>query len=193
MCTNVQVNISNSQKEKLKRALASGQEFSLRLSYNDLIGGNDDIALTQPQLNRLQKAYETGKGLTIKMFKTQIAQNMKVKGGFLLLLAGLASQVIPFLTGTVLPALGVDAFSGLASTGEQKLVGNGLFLKKGGCVCEVETDGKRLLLEPVSGKSFTKLGDGLFLKKEGRGYDGKGLLLGPNSPFRNIPILAMLL
>ena len=39
-------------------------------------------------------------------------------------LAGLASQAIPFLTGTVLPALGVGALSGLASTGVQKLVGN---------------------------------------------------------------------
>jgi len=193
MYTNIQVNIPNSQKEKLKKALASGQEFSLRLSYNDLIGGNDIIALTRPQLNRLQKAYETGKGLTIKMSKTQIAQNMKVEGGFLPLLAGLASQAIPFLTGTVLPALGVGALSGLASTGVQKLVGNGLYIKKGGRVCEVETDGKRLLLEPVSGKSFAKLGDGLFLKKEGRVYDGKGLLLGPNSPFKNIPILGMLL
>ena len=47
---------------------------------------------------------------------------MKVQGGFLPLLAGLASQALPFLTGTVLPALGVGALSGLASTGVQKLV-----------------------------------------------------------------------
>jgi len=50
---------------------------------------------------------------------------MKVQGGFLPLLAGLASQALPFLTSTVLPALGVGALSGLASTGVQKLVGNG--------------------------------------------------------------------
>ena len=69
-----------------------------------------------------------------------------------------------------------------------------MYIKKGGCVCEVETDGKRLLLEPVSSKkSCTKLGDGLYLKKEGKLYDGKGLLLGPNSPFKNVPILGMLL
>ena len=48
-------------------------------------------------------------------------------------------------------------------------------------------------LEPTSGKGFAKLGDGLYLKKEGKIYDGKGLLLGPNSPFKNIPILGMLL
>ena len=118
---------------------------------------------------------------------------MKVQGGFLPLLAGLAFQALPFLTGTVLPALGVGALSGLASTGVQKLVGNGLYIKKGGCVCEVETDGRGLYLEPTSGKGFSKLGDGLYLKKDGKIYDGKGLLLGPNSPFKNIPILGMLL
>ena len=101
------------------------------------------------------------------------------------MLAGLASKV--------LPALGIGALTGLASTEVQKLVGNGLYIKKGGYVCEVETDGKRLLLEPVSKKLFTKLGDGLYLKKEGKLYDGRGLLLGPNSPFKNVPILGMLL
>ena len=159
MYTNVNVNISDGQKEKLKKALAAGHELSLHLSHADLVG-NDVIALTQSQLNRLKKAYEAGKGVTIKMSKTQIAHNMKVEGGFLPLLASLASQAIPFLTGTVLPALGVGALSGLASTGVQKLVGNGLYMKKGGCVCEVETDGKRALLEPVNGKPFSKLGDG---------------------------------
>jgi len=50
-----------------------------------------------------------------------------------------------------------------------------------------------LYLKPTSGKTFSKLGDGLYLKKEGKIYDGKGLLLGSNSPFKNIPILGMLL
>ena len=98
--------------------------------------------MTQSQLNRLKKAHQAGKGVTIKMSKSQVAHNMKAHGGFLPLLAGLASQALPFLTGTVLPALGVCALSGLASTGLQKLVGDGLYIKKGGCVCEVETDGR---------------------------------------------------
>ena len=72
-------------------------------------------------------------------------------------------------------------------------MGNGLYLKKGGCVCEGETDGKRVLLEPVSGNEFTKLGNGLYLKDGGQMYEGSGLLLGENSPFKNIPILGMLL
>ena len=58
----------------------------------------------------------------------------------------------------------------------KKLVGNGLYIKKGGCVCEVETDGRGLYLEPASDKGFSKLGDGLYLKKEGKIYDGKGFI-----------------
>jgi len=60
-------------------------------------------------------------------------------------------------------------------------------------ICEIDTDGKRLLLEPVKGKVLAKMGDGLHLKKQGKVNDGSGLLLGPNSPFKNIPILGMLL
>ena len=60
---------------------------------------------------------------------------MKIEGGSLPALAGL----IPFLIGTVLPALGVGAVLGLASTGVQKLIGNGLYLKKGSGVCRIET------------------------------------------------------
>ena len=176
------VNVSDNQKQKIRNALAAGTQLSLRLSHEDIVG-NDVIAVTQSQLNRLKKAHQAGKGVTIKMSKSQVAHNMKVQGGFLLLLAGLTSQALPFLTGTVLPALGVGALSGLASTGVQKLVGNGLYIKKGGCVCEVETDGSGLYLKPTTGKGFSKLGDGLYLKK-GHIYDGKSLLLGPNSPFK---------
>ena len=192
MYTNFKVNISDGQKEKLNEALTAGTQLSLHLSHSDL-AGEHTIAVTQSQLNKLNKAKEASKGVNIKMSKTQARHNMKVHGGILSLLAGLASQAIPFITGTVLPALGVGALSNLASTGVQKLMGNGLYIKKGGCVCEVETGGKRLLFEPANGKVLAKYGDGLYLKREGKLYDGSGLLLGPNSPFKNIPILGFLL
>ena len=114
---------------------------------------------------------------------------MKTEGGFLPALAGL----VPFLTGTVLPALGVGALSGLASTGVQKLIGNGLYLKKGGSVCQIETDGNELYLGPTSGKRFETVGNGLYLMKQGGLYDRRGLTLGKNRPFKNIPILGMIL
>ena len=73
--------------------------------------------------------------------------------------------MIPFLTGTVLQGLGVEALSGLASSGFQKLIGNGLYLKNRGSVCQTETDGKRLYLGPASGKGFENVGNGLYLMK----------------------------
>ena len=122
------------------------------------------------------------------MSKTQLAHK-KIEGVYLPALAGL----IPFLTGTVLPALGVGALSGLASTVVQKVIGNGLYLKKGGRVSQIETDGEGLHLGIASGKGFETVGNGLYLMKRGRLYDGRGLILGPNSQFKNIPILGMIL
>ena len=71
---------------------------------------------------------------------------MKIEGGFLPMLSG----SIPFLTGAVLPTLGVGELSGLTATDVHRLTGNGLFLKKGGSVVQIETDGKWLYLGPKS-------------------------------------------
>ena len=56
---------------------------------------------------------------------------------------------------------------------------------------KVTPAGKGLYLAPW--KKGNAIGDGLYLKT-GKGYaDGRGLLLRPNSPFKNVPILGMLL
>jgi len=113
--TNIKLNISNEQKNKIKNALNSGADnITIKLKHEDLTG-DDTIALTKTQINKLKKAYESSKGTTITMSKAQTKYNMKIEGGFLPLLAGLAAKAIPFITGTVLPALGVGALSGLAS------------------------------------------------------------------------------
>ena len=57
-----------------------------------------------------------------QILKMQLAHNMKIESGFLPALA----KLIPFLEGIVLPALRVGALSGLARTGVQKLIGNGM-------------------------------------------------------------------
>ena len=59
-------------------------------------------------------------------------------------------------------------------------------------MCRIETDGQRLYLGPASGKGFETVGNGLYLMKQGGLYDGRGLILGRNSPFKNIPILGMI-
>ena len=148
--TNVKMRISEGQKDKLKKAFESNSKsITIRLTFSDL-HDKDVIALTKSQLDRLVEAYEEKNGMTIKMSKTQIAHNMKIEGGFLPALAGL----IPFIKGTVLLTLGVGALSGLETTGVQKLIGNGLYLKKEGSMCRIETDGEGLYLGSTSGKGF---------------------------------------
>ena len=112
---------------------------------------------------------------------------MKIEGGFLPALAGL----IPFLTGTVLTALGVGALSRLASTGVHKLIGNGLYLNKGSGVCRIESDGEGLYLGPKSVKGFETVGNGLYLTKQGGLCNGRGLILGPNSHLKMYPFLVL--
>ena len=58
-------------------------------------------------------------------------------------------------------------------------MGSGLYLKKGGLVSQVETDGHGLYLKPYKGKGLESYGDGLYLEQGKNLYDGKGLLLGP--------------
>ena len=129
--TNVKMGISEGQKDKLKKEFEYNcNSITIRLTFSDL-HGEDVIVIIKLQLDRLVKVYEAKKGMTIKMSKTQLTNNMKIEGGFLPALAGL----IPFLTGTILSALGVGALSGLASAGVQKLIESGLYLKKGSGVC----------------------------------------------------------
>ena len=190
---NVKVNISEGQKEKLQRAIkAACPAVSIRLSHEDL-QGNDILAVNSSQVKKLAKAHENGKGITIRMSSSQLKHNTKIEGGFLGLLAGLAARALPMVARTVLPALAVGALSGAASSGVQKAMGSGLYLKEGGRVCQIGTDGRGLYLKPYNGKGLQSCGDGLNLKRGGRLYDGKGLLLGPNSPFANIPILGAIL
>ena len=118
---NAKVNISEGQKEKLQHVIKSNcRTVSIHLGYEDL-KGNDILAVTESQAKKLAKAYENKKGITIKMSLKQIKHNMKVEGGFLGLLAGLAARALPMLAKTVLPALGVGALSGLASKVYKKL------------------------------------------------------------------------
>ena len=48
----------------------------------------------------------------------------------------------------------------------------------------METDGEGLYLGRASGKGFETVGNGLYLMKQGGLYDGRGLILVPNSPLK---------
>ena len=72
-----------------------------------------------------------------------------------------------------------------------------MYLRKGNCCCRVKTtQGGGLHLSPYGSDGpyiSPYRGDGLFLQHNGKIYNGKGILLGPNSPFKSIPILGLLL
>ena len=72
--------------------------------------------------------------------------------------------------------------------------GSRIYLQKNGRCFNVRAGGGRrgIHLSPrplLAGVG----GDGLYIRVGSRVYDGKGLLLGPRSPFRNIPILKWIL
>ena len=187
---NYKVHLSEGQKSNLRKAL-DGDDIKLKLTHGDL-SGEDVLALTMRQVNKIHNAKHKNKGVTIHMSKTQINYNKKIKGGAIpIALAAFMAKAAP-IARAILPTLGLSALSGATHTGIQKLLGGGLYLKKGGEVCKVESDGKGLFLYPTHGQGLKSSGDGLYLKSQGKWVDGKGLLLGSNSPLKNIPILGML-
>ena len=176
----VNVNLSENQINKLQQAVnANCAATSIKLGYDDL-DGEHTIFLTNAQYNKLQNARDQGKGLTVRMSSKQLKHNVKTEGGFLGALLGTAARVVgPALMGVakkVLPHLATGALSGLASTGVSKLFGNGLYLKKGGTIAQVETDGKGVYLRPYKGKGLGSRGNGLYLKQGKNIYDGSGIL-----------------
>ena len=71
--TNVKVNISEGQKEKLQHTIKAGcPAVSIRL-------GNDILAVTGSQAKKLAKAHENGKGITIRMNSSQLKHNCNNK------------------------------------------------------------------------------------------------------------------
>ena len=177
------VNLTENQIQKLRQAInANCSATSIKIGYDDL-DGDHTIFLTKAQYNKLQGAREQGKGLTIRMSSRQLKHNVKTQGGFLGALlpaiGAVGRMVAPALLGVAkkaLPHLATGALSGLASTGVSKLFGNGLYLKKGGMVAQLETDGEGLYLRPYKGKGLASRGNGLYLKQGKRITDGSSIL-----------------
>ena len=174
------VNLSENQIQKLRQSVnANCAATSIKLGYDDL-DGDHTIFLTNAQHKKLENARDRGKGLTIRMSSRQLKHNVKTQGGFLGALLGTAARVVgPALMGLAkkaLPALATGALSGLASTGVSKLFGDGLYLKKGGMIAQVETDGQGVYLKPYRGKGLGFHGNGLYLKRGKNIYDGSGIL-----------------
>ena len=190
----VEVNITENQQQKIKEAVkAKCAITSIKLRKNDL-EGDHVLFLTDAQYKRFIKAKNNNRGITIKMGLKQLRHNRK-EGGFLSMilpaLAGVARAALPAIG----KALGVGALSGLASGAVNKILGNGVYLKKPDSLCKIETDGRGLYLTPQPVNDFfDQHGYGLYLVDEkGAQQVGSGLIFGKNSPFSKIPLIGNLL
>ena len=134
-----------------------------------------------------------GKRIQIRLSAKQAARNVSYTGGFIGMLASLTSRAIP-LVARALPTNLSGITTGLLSGGINKAIsgkgaGDGLYLHKHDKCYRVQKM-KGLYLAPHP--RFVE-GDGLFLKHGEDISDGAGLLMGKNSPFKNIPVLGWLL
>ena len=160
------------------------------------IRGDHVILLTPAQINRLDRAQAEGRRVQIRISARQVAKNASYAGGFLGMLASLAARAIPLAT-HALPTILSGLTTGRLSGGINKaisgsgVVGDGLYLHKHDkCYRVQKCKGNGLYLAPYP--RFVE-GDGLFLKHGNDISDGAGLLMGKNSPFKNIPVLGWLL
>ena len=131
------VNLSNSQLNKLKSAIKNETEVVLRLSSN-MIGDNETnfshkLLLTNKQVANLCKAFANHLSTDIKLSKTQLSKMIQ-SGGFLgrllgpLLKTGLPiiKYVIKPLAKSVLIPLGLTAAASAADAGiHKKILGTG--------------------------------------------------------------------
>ena len=190
MYTPVKLNVFTAQHDKLKNAITHQKATSIKFNLDSSGDGKHTLLLTRGQIVKIERAKLIGKrNMSIHLSKKQVQANVKQQGGFLGMLAGLAAKALP----TVLKGLASE----LVSSAVKKVVGgDGLYLQKSGHCVKVEpVKGNGLYLTPHrgGGSLLGVHGDGLYLKRGSTIQDGSGLILGPNSPFKNIPILNLLL
>lgn len=192
----IRIFLNDRNKQKLQSAVQNNRQVTLSFSYGDLMSPaqQGELALTKAQLAKLYKAAQNGQGVQLKLSKAQLYYNKTKVGGFLPFLAPIiaaiasaVSAAAPVVTGTVLPALATGALGAAAGVATKKILGEGLYLKTGGChVCQVETDGEGLYLRPHTSGHFNHLGNGLYLRHGGEIKSGRGLVEsgGPMNQFQ---------
>ena len=183
----VNVSLTDTQKNKIASAYKKKCPTSLKLSVSEM-EGDDTMFLTQAQVNKMEKAKEADRGVTLRLSASQVRVQAK-EGGFLPLIMGAARLLLP----SVAKTLGLGALGGLEQGAVSKILGNRFYLKKPGSVCKIETDGKGLYLTPQPLDDFDQYGYGLYLVHDLKVQEGSGLIFGKNSPFSKIPLIGPLL
>jgi len=143
------IKLTQGQLKKIIDAHERGVGITLKISKDNL-SGNDQIYLTETQINRIQTA---NTGVELKLSKTQL-DHMKKVGGFLPLLAA-----IPALLGAVGGLAGgvASAVNSTRQVSEQRRHNEELEkVARGGCI-------------NCGGFLMKKIGNGLYLEPEGSG------------------------
>ena len=182
MYTPVQLHVPEKFHQRIKNAMTRSKPLSVRIDLS--VDGEDMMLLTTGQMMKIHRAITDGKKtLTLRLRKKQVEANVEKEGGFLSMLMKLATKALPVLLGGLA--------TGVISSGVEKAIGgNGLFLgRRGMGTAKIDFQGKGLVLTPVRDENI----NGLYFKNDGQVFEGKGLLLGPESPFKNIPVLGLIL
>ena len=195
MYVQYKVNASENQVDTLKDDIRLKKGVTLCFPKVG-IRGDHVLLLTPAQINRLDKAQVEGRRVQSRLSARQVAKNVSYTGGFIGMLTSLAARVIN-LVAHALPTILSGLTTGLLSGGTNKAissrgaVGDGLYLHKHDKCSRVQKmKGNGLYLAPHP--RFVE-GNGLFLKHGEDISDGAGLLMGKNTPFKNIPVLGWLL
>ena len=189
------VNLTAGQAESVAKAMKHKTPITLRLSYNNLLRGDETVNLTQSQINKLEKAKNKGVGADIKISKAQL-KKFATSGGSIMnlfrIVSGVARKILP----KILAPLATGAVSGLGETAIKKAFGGSYQLSPEHVKMVVDTPEIRnqikQLLPLAQQKKLVnsyKSGSGLVLKT-GRGQ--KGGFLGSLLAGIGIPLIAKL-
>ena len=121
------VTLSQNQRVKLAKALEKREPITIRLSHSELTGP-DELMLTKTQIGRISRGLSSGKGVDIKISKTQIGKVVKKGGSLFSSLAALVPTLLPKamqLTSKVVPGLAMGALGSLGNFTMDKILGQG--------------------------------------------------------------------
>ncbi|PFX14257.1 Pulmonary surfactant-associated protein D [Stylophora pistillata] len=123
----ISVEVMDNQRRKLAKAFNEKSPITLRLSHNELTG-SDEMMLTQTQIKKIQKAMSSGKGVDLKISKTQIKKVAQKGGSLFSSLLTLSAKLLPKamnLATKALPGLATGALSSLGNFATDKILGAG--------------------------------------------------------------------
>ena len=189
------VNLTAGQAESVAKAMTHKTPITLRLTYSNLMRGDETVNLTQSQINKLEKAKNKGVGADIKISKAQLRKFATSEGSIVNLfriVSGVAKKILP----KILAPLATGTVSGVGETAIKKAVGGSYQLSPEHVKMVVDTPEIREQIKqllPVAQqkklvKSY-KSGSGLVLKTDS---GQKGGFLGTLLAGIGIPLIAML-